>query len=321
MNPRVSVVIATYNYGRYLGGAINSVLAQTFHNFEIIIVDDGSTDDTPGVVKPFLADSRVRYHRTEHHGQPQTKNEGIRQSRGELIAFLDADDLWLPVKLERQIDLFDRDPELGVACCYRKYIDEEGFELDKTQREHFRGYVLPKMFWRNFVCFSSSMVRREVFDDVGLFDEQYPLAIDYELWLRVARKYRFDYVDVPLVKYRSGHANLSRRSYERVFIVRSIMGRFLNDANGKDLLPGWLIRLAFAEHWCDTAAESNRRTAAAFAFLRALAYRPIHLPAWHGLLTVWWPEAVKVLVRRLLGRPNWSIPRRLEPQETPANLC
>src|SRR5262249_54205625 len=113
MNPAVSVVVATYNYGRFLAGALNSALSQTLTNLEIIVVDDGSTDETSEVIRPYLNEPRIKYERTEHVGQPAAKNHGIRLSRAPLVAFLDADDLWLPRKLERQAALFQADPELG----------------------------------------------------------------------------------------------------------------------------------------------------------------------------------------------------------------
>ena len=188
MLPTVSVIIATYNYGHYLAGALDSVLAQTFTDWEAIVVDDGSTDPTPEVVRPYLQDFRVRYHRTDHLGQPAAKNAGIRLARAPLIAFLDADDAWLPKKLASQVELFRRDPELGVGYARRLLMDEDGRLLPTAPCELYRGNVLPRIFKDNFVCFSSSMVRRAVLDDVGLFDERIPLAIDYDLWLRVARR-------------------------------------------------------------------------------------------------------------------------------------
>src|SRR5271165_3580154 len=102
MSPAVSIVVATYNYGRFLAGALQSTLAQTYTNFETIIVDDGSEDETEAVAKTFLSDPRIRYHRTPRQGQPKAKNTGIRLSTAPLVAFLDADDLWLPTKLEKQ---------------------------------------------------------------------------------------------------------------------------------------------------------------------------------------------------------------------------
>ena len=110
MTPRVSVVMAAKNYARFLPAAVESVLAQTFADWELLIIDDGSTDDTPEAVRPFLADPRVRYFRSDRLGQPRAKNLGIGLSRGEFVAFLDADDAWLPTKLEKQLALFARRP-------------------------------------------------------------------------------------------------------------------------------------------------------------------------------------------------------------------
>src|SRR5262249_1655616 len=132
MTPAVSVVIATHNYGRYLSGALDSALGQTIRDMEIVVIDDGSTDDTPAVVRPYLRDSRVTYHRTERRGQPRAKNLGIQLSRAPFVAFLDSDDIWLPAKLERQLPVF-ADAEVGVVYSRRLMIDEEGWELEYAQ--------------------------------------------------------------------------------------------------------------------------------------------------------------------------------------------
>lgn len=222
----VSVVVATRNYGRYLAGAVRSVLGQTVTDFEVIIIDDGSTDDTPAVVRPFLADPRVRYLRTDGLGQSRAKNLGILQARGPLVAFLDGDDEWRPAKLERQLPLFS-DPAVGVVYTRRTLIDPEGRELPTPAATLARGHIYDVMLVRNPVCFSSVVVRRSVFEAVGLFDPALPLAIDYDLWLRVARHFAFDYVDEPLVRYRTGHANLSSRIAERIAAVLGILRRSL----------------------------------------------------------------------------------------------
>src|SRR5262249_1079361 len=109
MTPAVSVVIATHNYARYLRAAVASALPQTFRDLEVMVVDDGSTDDTPAVTAPYLRDARVRYYRMERLGQPRAKNRGIQLAQAPLIAFLDADDVWLPTKLDRQMPLFAAD--------------------------------------------------------------------------------------------------------------------------------------------------------------------------------------------------------------------
>lgn len=225
-NPLVSVVMAARNYARFLPTAVESVLAQTYARWELIIIDDGSTDHTPDAVQPFLADVRVRYVRSDRLGQSRAKNLGVGLSRGEFIAFLDADDAWLPTKLEQQLALFRGNPDLGVVFCRRKLIDESGTLLTASRSASMaRGRVLSEMFVQNFVCFSSVIVRREVFSHVGRFDPQWDLAIDYDLWLRVAKHHSFDFVDEELVLYRTGHGNLSKKLSDRVATAFSIMHR------------------------------------------------------------------------------------------------
>ena len=136
--PAVSVVIATRNYGRYLTGALASVLNQTWSDLEIVVVDDGSADDTPAIVQPFLADKRIHYQRTDGLGQSRAKNVGIQLSHAPLIAFLDGDDEWLPDKLQRQLPLFC-DPKVGVVYSRRTLMDEAGHELATPQAALVRG--------------------------------------------------------------------------------------------------------------------------------------------------------------------------------------
>lgn len=225
MTPTVSVVMAAKNYARFLPAAVESVFAQTFAGWELLVTDDGSTDATPAAVRPFLRDSRVRYHRADRLGQPRAKNLGVRLSRGKFVAFLDADDAWHPTKLAKQLPLF-ADPDTGVVFCRRSLIDEAGNPLPpKPQPTPPRGRVLADIFARNFVCFSSAVVRRAVFDHVGGFDPEWDLAIDYDLWLRVAAHHGFDFVDEELVLYRTGHGNLSAKLADRVATAEAMMTR------------------------------------------------------------------------------------------------
>jgi glycosyltransferase involved in cell wall biosynthesis len=314
MTPAVSVVVATYNYGRFLADALESALAQTFRDLEVVVVDDGSTDETPAVVRPFLADPRVRCVRTDHMGQPGAKNVGIRLARAPLVAFLDADDLWLPAKLERQLPLFEIDRRVGVVYSRRLLIDEEGWPLEYEQPPLYHGQVLEAMFRTNFVCFSSVVVRRRVFEEAGPFDERLALAIDYDQWLRVARHWCFDYVDEPLVRYRVGHANLSRRVEERLTIVLGIMRRFLNEGSGRRLMSPAVVRRALTETYCHMAlvCQQRSRWAAVPWMLRALATEPTYGPLWHGLLSWPLPETVRRRLRLAFGRPiAWNVRRRV----------
>jgi glycosyltransferase involved in cell wall biosynthesis len=223
--PVVSVVMAAKNYARFLPAAVESVLAQTVADWELVVIDDGSTDATPAAVRPYLSDQRIRYFRSDRLGQPRAKNLGAGLARSDVIAYLDADDAWRPTKLEKQLALLNSRPEVGVCFSRRLLIDEAGTPRPATDPTPPRGRVTEPLFVRNFVCFSSAVVRRAVLDRVGGFDPRWDLAIDYDLWLRAARHTEFDYVDEELVLYRTGHGNLSQKLSDRVATVVSIMTR------------------------------------------------------------------------------------------------
>ena len=243
----VSIVMAAKNYARFLPQAVRSVFAQTYADWELVVIDDGSTDDTPSAVRPFLADARVTYVRSDVLGQSRAKNLGVRLSRGAFVAFLDADDAWLPTKLEKQVALFAANPELGVAFSKRWLIDEAGNRLPTPIANPPRGRVADAIFVRNFVCFSSAVVRRELFDRVGGFDPMRDLSIDYDLWLRAAPHYDFDFVDEELVLYRTGHGNLSQKLSDRIATAYGIMNAACR--------RGGFGRSAVAEGYASTAAS------------------------------------------------------------------
>ena len=287
MTPRVSIVMAAKNYARFLPAAVKSVLAQTFADWELLIIDDGSTDRTPDVVRPFLADHRVRYSRADRLGQSRAKNLGIRLARGDFVAFLDADDAWLPTKLERQVTLFGERSELGVVFCRRTLIDEMGRALPQPKTPPPpRGRILDRMFVQNHVCFSSAVVRRIVFSHVGSFDAAWDLAIDFDLWLRVARHYEFDFVDEELVQYRTGHGNLSKRIADRVDTALSIMRRAETRRGIGDEIPATSVAEAHASTRRTLAyvMRSSEPALAARWYWRALAWPSGRSASMKGLI-------------------------------------
>lgn len=315
---QVSVVMANYNYGRYLRAAVESVLGQTLHDLELIVVDDGSSDDSLTILETYKYDSRLRVLNVQHVGQPAAKNAGIAETTAPFIAFLDADDRWHTEKLERQLALFEGKPNVGVVYCRRTLIDENDRDLPYEQPALFRGDVLSRIFRSNFVCFSSVVVRRLVFEHVGWFDPSVDLAIDYDLWLRVAAHYHFDFVDAPLVQYRVGHGNLSRRVGERLTTALLMMRRFLHRHDGNQLFGNNVSGAALAETSCNMAFSLRPfdRAQSARWFARALAHRPSYRPAWRALMGLGVPAALRPWLRR---RNDWDAVYRC-PENDPRNV-
>jgi glycosyltransferase involved in cell wall biosynthesis len=207
MNPKVSVIIPTYNRAKILPRTIESVLNQTFKDFELIIVDDGSTDNTKQTVGEFQKrDSRVKYIWQENFGAPAgPKNTGIKNAKGKYIAFLDDDDEWLPEKLERQIKLFSNSSgNLGFVGCNILVVEEKTKKIIKKLKmpSYPKEIFLKKLLEGNFIFTSSSiLIKREVLNKVGLFDTNLKYADDWDLWLRISENFSFDFVPEYLLKY------------------------------------------------------------------------------------------------------------------------
>lgn len=220
--PRVSVIMATYNMGGYVGAAIESVLAQTVPDLELHVVDDGSTDDTAERVKRYLADPRVRYHYQPNAGQTAAKNRGIAASTGEFIGFCDADDLWVPEKLAMQIPVFEQHPEAGVVYARTREIDEHGNPLPEKTHAEPTGQVTQELFFENFVPFGTAMVRRSLLLEHGAFRPDLRMGIDWELWLRLSVHCEFQFVPQVAYLYRVWSGQMSknwRGRYEACFQI------------------------------------------------------------------------------------------------------
>ena len=232
MNPKVSVIVTCYNYGDYVSKCLKSIELQTFKDFEVVVVDDGSTDNSKSEIKKFLKDKRFRYIWQKNSGQANAKNNGIKNSHGDFIAFLDADDFWEIDKLEKQLELFSS-KDIGVVYSLSKYIDCFGknvkLEIASNYLKPQRGMVTNKLIMDNFVPFSSSVIRRECIDKFGLFDESLLMGIDWDLWLRISTFYKFDYCKEPLLLYRIGHSGqMSKNLLERIECADKIYKKFIN---------------------------------------------------------------------------------------------
>ena len=228
----ISVVITCYNYGKYIVNCIKSVLDQTYKNYEIVVVDDGSTDNTADAMKGFSSLPNLKYIWQSNSGQAHAKNVGIMNSSGDFIAFLDADDRWCPEKLALQMKCFDG-PDVGVVYCRAKYLDENDHEFAYEMADYYlqprRGKVTNWLLFDNFAQFSSTVVRKECLDRFGTFDESLKMGIDWDLWLRISTAYKFDYVDDQLFYYRMGHSGqMSKNLEERQRCSDRILERFID---------------------------------------------------------------------------------------------
>ena len=205
----VSVVVPTYNYRHYVGEAIESVLAQSHQPLEILVVDDGSTDGTQEELRRF--NGRIRYLHQPNRGLSAARNTGILAAAGEFIALLDADDLWAPTKIEKQMALMDS-PEVGVVFCALNRIDvRSGAEEVKHCLPDSRGDLRRMLLHRNCMTASTVLVRRACFEKAGLFDESLRSAEDWDMWIRISRHFHFDYVPEPLITYRIHGANMTKK--------------------------------------------------------------------------------------------------------------
>ncbi len=228
--PKVSVIIPAHNAQRFIRETIQSVLGQTYQDFEIVIVNDGSTDGTEAIVEEFVKTrpERIKYIYQKNQGHAICRNTGLKNAQGQYIAFLDADDLWREDKLMRQVSFLDQHPEVGLIHCERVRINEQGETIPTpfVDPKFLSGKIFYHLLLRRaHICTSAVLCRKSVLDEVGYFDETFPDRIggeDRELWLRIAGRFEIAYSRQPLVKYRYLKGSLSRTRKKELFL----RGRF-----------------------------------------------------------------------------------------------
>jgi glycosyltransferase involved in cell wall biosynthesis len=261
----VSVVIPTYNYGHYVGAAVESVLAQTYQPDEVIVVDDGSTDDTAGRLVPYM--SRISYIHQHNQGLPAARNRGIKAARGKYVALLDSDDLWHPRKLESQIQFLHQSPETGLVACEMIRDIERGWpELNGSLSRSPRRFSVEDLLVRSRFGPSSVVVHRDCFDKVGLFDTGLRSAEDRDMWLRIASCFPVVKIDAPLWWYRLHGGNMSsaavRMEENEMMVLRRTlanMPRSMKNYLLKCKVLGYTLRSAAYRY--DMAGQRGRAIA------------------------------------------------------------
>ena len=317
--PLVSVVVPTYNSARFIGEAVKSVIEQTYSHHEIIVVDDGSTDNTKDVLRPF--DGRIRYLHQENRGPSAARNAGIKAAKGEYVCFLDADDLWLPQKLELQVAYMDCHQDVGVL-----FSDHEEFDQNGTV---FNSFLKQKVFYRelvsseliptdrafrmlvaeNFISTPTVMVRRDSFKKTGLFDESIRSVEDRDMWLRFSARYKIACLPIVVCRRRLHGLNISQQSEQ------SITGRIKtlekNWGVFPDLAPSALWHSQLGDAYCRLSyfhLAKNQRAEAMKAGFRSLGHGLGQIFTGGSLDSYPWALGIGSIPAALMG---WRVSRYL----------
>ncbi len=304
-NPLVSVIIPCLNRETLIGQAIESALGQTYQNVEIVVVNDGSTDGTEKAVQNYFSSGKVRYFKHEvNKGIPAARNTGIRNSLGDYVAFLDSDDMWLPDKVEVQLQAFSQDTtrQVGVVWTDAYYVDESGgsrtsgtvlpddFALLPDEK------VLKLLFMKNFVIAGTSMIGRSCFDKVGLLDEELRGgADDYDLWLRLAPHFKFSYVPIPLATVRlhgGNHSSVEGNYGDSVVIAKKAVARHPELARLQNITIAHL-RFLQGKHYF----EHGRTLEARQHLLETIEHHPISIKALAAWIFLYCPPLGRIGLR------------------------
>ena len=301
-NPLVSVVIPAYNCAPFISETLESVYRQTYTNLEIVLVDDGSTDDTPSALAPHM--DRIRYLYQENKGTAAARNAGIQMAKGDLIAFLDNDDLWFPEKIDLQVRVLQEHPECGLVFTDGKEIDGSRVLRDSLMANHLQswidqrddqdsrvmhGWLFNELITLNFICSASGvMVRKQSVKRIGGFDERIAIADDYDLYLRMARLYPMAYLRPCLYVWRyrkeSQSGSRNNRQYRWTKAMLPVLEKHLH-IMPMELRPQVrrrLLNMYWQIGWLDF--NQNRFKDSRQKFLGCLRHNRFFMPAMLYLL-------------------------------------
>lgn len=297
--PKVSVIVPTYNCAQYLPEALDSALAQTYSDFEILIIDDGSTDDTKKILEPYLKTfkSKIRNIYQENKGHSLARNNGLKNAKGEFIAFLDADDKWYPHRLEEEIKLIEANPVVGLVHANAMRLSEDGRLLGAYSRkkQYLSGFIFKPLFLRlaDISC-ATVLLRKSCCDNVGYFDTHLTRlgCEDRELWLRIAKKYRIEYVDQVLAYYRVRDASASRDSTKMLNARLYVIDKFCKNDQSLERLRKPALAKIYRDLGDDSLFKSKFHDAKDF-YKKSLSFGPWAFWSWVNLVK----SLLKVKVR------------------------
>lgn len=279
MSAKVSVIIPTQNRAKLLPRAIDSVLSQSFKDFELIIINDGSTDGTNELLKKYQSeDSRIRVITYDSpQGIPIVRNRGMTEATGKYIAWQDDDDEWLPKKLEKQVENLDRlPPDYGIVYTGYWRIRKNGKKVyfppkwvKPTEGDLYRVFLK-----KNFLCMQAMLQRKEVFEQVGGFELEYPVLQEYDWFPRVAKKFKFAYIPEPLLILHHTPGSNSQNSELNAFVRKMFVKKY-----NKDLKKFGFLGYHYGIIG-DLLADAKQYNKASYNLFRAAFHNPLHLTYW-----------------------------------------
>lgn len=306
--PLISVVIPVFNGEKTIQKTIESVLNQTFQSFELIIINDGSTDSTFEIVSK-IDNPRLKVFSYLNAGLPASRNRGIKQASGEYISFIDADDLWTKDKLELQLKALQGNPEAAVAYSWTHYIDDSGKFLHPGSYISVSGDVYANLLLVNFLENGSNpLIRAQALTEVGGFDESLTSAEDWDMWIRLAARYHFAAVPLPQILYRVSTTSMSTNVLKMELATLQVMERAFSQAppSLKYLKPYSQANLFkyLAYKALDGLPMQQRGIAAARFFWSAICKDTELLPPRRELLKIWLKIALVVLLPPQLAQSS-----------------
>ena len=286
-NPKISIITPTFNRADFIEQAVSSVLSQTYANLELLLVDDGSTDDTRNLLEPALADSRVRYFYQENQGQSVARNLALSEATGDFVCFLDSDNYWPAQKLKQQVELFNRHPEYDVIYGDVIVIDDNGNEISRKNMARYSGHIAKYMIRDNCVSMNTAMARRRCFEELGAMSGTRRVADDYDLWLRFSAKFIFLYVPEFLAYYRVMDDQISsdktRRFDSNWQIITEFRREFPDAMSPLDFDSGFA---AFHGRKARYLASQGFKSKALVEMAKAIRLRPLRHATWRSLAAV-----------------------------------
>lgn len=300
------MIIPVYNGEKYIEEALESVFAQTFQDFEVIVINDGSTDGTEQRLAKYFP--RIRYLLQDNQGQSASRKVGLELAEGLLIAFLDADDAWLPKKLERQVEFAQTHPEYGIVTTDQlSFRDNEVVcPSYKTIFKITNGFILERILFGHWISTSAALIRRECFDKVVFYSSEPPeFAEDWMMWMQIAAYYPIYFIDEVLVRRRLHAGNVSYQKEEAQFqcllrnleILREKIPRLKARPR---VIDEAAFRICFSRGVTDLRAVELPR--ARERLQRAVSYKPHAIKAWAALCATYIPAGVLYGLKKVMGR-------------------